>query len=160
MNIRSLVIYIISLALASSAWANDNKDFVAEGYRWVAVDGPFACPTEQEVKQVTSDPTDAIELHMVADSGAYYLIPGTLAQIVKDDSAKGMSEILLAGVTKPLWTYTRFLCTSPIRDTYGVIETPQTSGLIYPGDAGDIKVPSAGSTSMPTAYESSAELHN
>ena len=46
----------------------------------------------------------------------------------------GMSEILLAGITRSLWTYTRFLSARPIRDTYGTVETPDNAGLVDPSD--------------------------
>jgi hypothetical protein len=46
-----------------------------------------------------------------------------------------MSEILLAGILTPLWTYTKFLGARPVRDTYGVIETPDNAGMVDPSDA-------------------------
>jgi hypothetical protein len=49
--------------------------------------------------------------------------------------ANDMSEILLAGITRPLWTYTKFLSARPIRDTYGTVETPDNAGLVDPSDA-------------------------
>jgi hypothetical protein len=71
---------------------------------------------------------------MVENLQAYYLIPGTLARVTQDDHANGMSEILLAGITRSLWTYTRFLSARPIRDTYGTVETPDNAGLVDPSD--------------------------
>ena len=47
--------------------------------------------------------------------------------------------ILLGGIAKPLWTYTRFLTARPIRDIYGIVETPDTAGLIDPGDAAGVR---------------------
>jgi hypothetical protein len=76
-----------------------------------------------------------MKIRMLEAGEAYYLIPGTLGRITQDDHANGMSEILLGGITKPLWTYTKFLSTRPMRDIYGIVETPDTSGLIDPGDA-------------------------
>jgi hypothetical protein len=73
---------------------------------------------------------------MVEDLRAYYLISGSLARVIQDDQAHGMSEILLAGINTPLWTYTKFLTARPIQDTYGVIETPDNAGLVDPMDAG------------------------
>ena len=96
---------------------------------------PYACPTEQEVRQITSDRSDMIELHMVEEGRAYYLIPGTLVRVMQDDQTSGMSEVLLGGLTKPLWTYSKFLTGRPIRDIYGVVETPNTAGLIDLRDA-------------------------
>jgi len=110
MKIGLLVVSVIGLSVTCTTWANDLpslgyspglpvKDLVAKGYRWVTVNGPYACVTEQEVRQITSDHTDLRELHMVANLRAYYLIPGTLARIVQDDHANGMSAIRLAGIT-------------------------------------------------------------
>jgi hypothetical protein len=41
----------------------------------------------------------------------------------------------LAGILRPLWTYTKFLSASPVRDTYGIVETPDNAGLVDPRDA-------------------------
>jgi hypothetical protein len=142
MKFSMLIFSIISFGLTCAANADDFQDLAAKGYRWVTVNGPYACATEQEVRQITSDPTDGTALRMVEDSGAYYLIPGTLVQVLQNDQANGMSEIFLGGITKPLWTYTKFLSARPIRDTYGIVETPQISGLIDPGDVGKVEVPS------------------
>jgi hypothetical protein len=146
MIIGLLVVSVIGLSLTCSTWANDLPalgyspgtpvtDLVAKGYRWVTVNGPYACVTEQDLRQITSDHTDSRELHMVENIRAYYLIPGALARVIQDDHADGMSEILLAGITRPLWTYTRFLSARPIRDTYGTVETPDNAGLVDPSDA-------------------------
>ena len=141
MEIGRLVVLVINLSFIWTTLADDLprmgysdrtpvKDLVAKGYRWVTVDGPYACASEQEVRQITSNRTDMIELHMVEEGRAYYLIPGTLVRVMQDDQTNGMSEILLGGLTKPLWTYNKFLTGRPIRDIYGVVETPDTGGLI------------------------------
>jgi hypothetical protein len=143
---RALVLLVISLSLTCATWADDLaqlgysrgipiKDLVAKGYRWAAVDGPYACVTQQEVQQITSDRSDLTEVHMVENLQAYYLIPGSLVRVIRDDHVNRMSEILLAGITRSLWTYTRFLTAHPIHDTYGVVETPDTAGLVGPTDA-------------------------
>jgi hypothetical protein len=146
MRVGLLVFSVIGLSVTGTTWANDLpslgnspgisvKDLVAKGYRWVTVDGPYACVTEQDVRQITRDHSDDLrELHMVENLQAYYLIPGTLALVIQDDHANGMSEIILAGITRSLWTYTKFLTARPIQDTYGVIETPDTAGLVDPRD--------------------------
>jgi hypothetical protein len=148
MKIRMLVIFVIGLSLIGITWADglpkmgyssgrSVKDLVAKGYRWVTVDGPYACVKEQEIRQITSSRTDLMELSLVEAGDAYYLIPGTLVRITQDDHVNGMSEILLGGILKPLWTYTKFLSARPIRDIYGIVETPDTAGLVDPGDAGN-----------------------
>lgn len=146
MKIGLLVSLVINLSFVSTTLAEDLprigysdgtplKELVAMGYRWVTVDGPYACPTEHEVRQITSNRTDMIELHMVEGGRAYYLIPGTLVRVMQGDQTSGMSEILLGGLAKPLWTYNTFLTGHPIRDIYGVVETPDTAGLIDLRDA-------------------------
>src|ERR1700751_6471304 len=104
-----LAVWVIGLSLIGTALADDLpplgyaeqtpvKDLVAKGYRWVTVNGPYACVTEQGVRQITGGHTDLRELHMVENLQAYYLIPGTLARVIQDDHADGMSEIRLAGI--------------------------------------------------------------
>jgi hypothetical protein len=141
--------FFFSVGLACSAWANNSEDLAAKGFRWVTVNGPYACPTQEEVRQITDDDTDANEFHMVEDGSAYYLVPGTLVQIVQDDLSNGMSEIIMRGITRSLWTYTRFLSTAPVYDTYGIIETPQTNGLIDPRDDSRLHVPNFEATPAP-----------
>src|ERR1700740_130599 len=141
MKIWFLVLTLFGLAMTRSACAEDPQDLAAKGYRWVTVDGPYACPSEQDVRHVTGDPTDATELQMVEDGTAYYLIPGTLVQVVRDDPPNGMSEILLGGITRPLWTYTKYLTPRPIHDTYGIVATPAASGFIDPSDFGGVAIP-------------------
>ena len=145
MKIRMLVIYVVGLSLMGITWADGSpkmgytyggsvKGLVAKGYRLVTVDGPYACAKQQEVRQITSSRTDLTELSLVDADDAYYLIPGALVRITQDDQVNGMSEILLRGITKPLWTYTTFLSSRPIQDIYGIVETPDTAGLIDPGE--------------------------
>jgi hypothetical protein len=145
MKMGVLVVLAIGLSLTCATWADDLaqfgyshrtpvEDLVAKGYRWVVVNGPYACTSEQEVQQITSDHTDLREVHMVENLQAYYLIPGSLVRVIREDHANDMSEVLMAGITTPLWTYTRFLTARPIHDTYGTVETPDTAGLVDPSD--------------------------
>ena len=148
--IKILAAWVIGLSLIGTALADDLprlgysestpvKDLAAKGYRWVTVDGPYACVTEQEVRKITSKRTDEAELQMVEDGRVYYLIPGTLVRVTRNDETNGMSEILLGGITKSLWTYNKFLTAHPTRDIYGIVETPDTAGLIDPGDAAVVR---------------------
>jgi hypothetical protein len=150
MKFGMLAVSVIGLTLIGAALADDLpqigysdktsvKDLVAKGCRWVTVDGPYAGATEQDVRKLTSNRTDIVELQMVEEGGTYYLIPGMLVRVTRDDQASGMSEILLGGITKSLWTYHRFLTARPIRDIYGVVETPDTAGLIDPGNAAVVR---------------------
>ena len=129
MNAKSVVFGALVFGLASTELSiNDAKQPVDE-YRWIVVDGPYACPSKEDLRQITKHHTDEIELQMVDELRAYYLIAGTIAQLVQEDSASGMSQIHLEGITRDLWTCTRFLSKRPVEDPYGVVETPETSGL-------------------------------
>lgn len=127
-----MISFIISigLGLTGTVFADNYAASVAKGYRWVTVHGPYACTSQQGVRRITARRTEATEMEMVAERQAYYLIPGTIVQILKEDPAAGMSQIRLGGLTTPLWTYTRFLSRHPIEDIYGTVETPEKSGLV------------------------------
>jgi len=157
-KISLLVFTLFGFSLTCPAWADHYQDLAAKGYRWVTVNGPYACPTEQEVRQVSGDPTDSTELQMVEDGAAYYLIPGTLVQTVNDDPTNGMSEILLGGITRPLWTYTKYLTARPIHDTYGIVETPDTSGFIDPSDFGGAQIPDTSVNAKPKSHGAEPDL--
>jgi hypothetical protein len=115
----------ISINFTGTALATDYASLAAQGYRWVIANGPYACSKEQDVDRVVGHHTDATELDVVQNAGCYYLIPGTIAKVITEDPAHGVSQIQLGNITVPLWTYTRFLSKSPIRDPYGAIETPE-----------------------------------
>jgi hypothetical protein len=56
---------IVAVGMASTALAAHYKDVVAEGYRWVSLDGPFACPLKEDLRTITREPSDTSELHIV-----------------------------------------------------------------------------------------------
>jgi hypothetical protein len=53
-----------------------------------------------------------------------------IVQVIEEDPASGLSKIRMSGITTDLWTLSKFLSKHAVKDTYGVIETPETSGLI------------------------------
>ena len=120
----------IDLPVRADQLANKYSDLAAQGYRWVTVNGPYACHIEQDVERITTHHTDATELEVVQNIQCYYLIPGTIVQVIKEDPARGLSEMRLGSITRSLWTYTIFLSKHPVRDTYGVIETPENAGRV------------------------------
>ena len=71
----------------------------AKGYRWVTVNGPYACKTEEDAERIAAHHTDAIELQVVENIECYYLIPGTIVQVIKEDPPRGISEIRLGSIT-------------------------------------------------------------
>ena len=120
LSVGTVVFGPVSMALAA-----DYNDLVAQGYRWVTVDGPYGCPVKADLQQITKNRSEDTELAMVEQLRAYYLIPGNVVQVVQEDTASGMSKIRAAGIVRELWTFAKFLSRRPIRDTYGVIETPE-----------------------------------
>jgi hypothetical protein len=126
-----------AVVLTSVGLAASYDEFAAKGYRWVTVDGPYGCPSKGDLRQITKNRTDEIELRMVEQLRAYYLIPGGIVHLVQQDAASGMSQIHSAEIVTDLWTLTIFLSKRPIKNTYGEIETPETSGLIRTETAAD-----------------------
>jgi hypothetical protein len=129
MKIGISFLVAVSLSLSPAVLAGNYKVLAVQGYRWVIVNGPYACNDEPDTERITNHHTDAAELDGVQNIWCYYLIPGTIVQVIKQDPLRGLSQMRLAGVPRPLWTYTRFLSEHPVRDLYGVIETPESSGL-------------------------------
>jgi hypothetical protein len=134
MKVPTIILAAAAVGLGSTALADPYKDLAAQGYRWVIVDGPYACPLKDDLQEITRHRTDLLEVKMVSDLRAYYLIRGVIIQVVQEDAASGMSQVHLPGGFRTFWTLTRFLSRSPIKDTFGVVETPTTSNLQLQGE--------------------------
>jgi len=130
MKLAILIVTAISLGLSCTAPAMNYDTLAAKGYRWVAIHGPYASTTEHGVQRITDHRGGLTESQILEDEQAFYLIPGKIVQIIKEDRATGMSQVQMGGFTTFLWTYSRFLSKRPIRDIYGVIETPENSALV------------------------------
>jgi hypothetical protein len=76
---------------------------------------------------------------MVEEIRAYFLIKGSMVQVVTEETSSGLSQINIPGMTQNLWTLTKFLTKQPIKDIIGRVETPTTL---------------AGATATPTASPS------
>ena len=136
MKLAISIVTAISLGLSCTAPADNYDTLAAKGYRWVAIHGPFASTTEQGGQRITDHRGGLTESQVLEDKQAFYLIPGRIVQILKEDPATGMSQVQMGGFTTFLWTYSRFLSKRPIRDIYGVVETPENSALVpNPGTA-------------------------
>jgi hypothetical protein len=129
-----LAVAAAAITLTSTALGDKYSDLVAKGYRWTIAQGLYACVSKDDVRRMVNNPSspagDEVELKMVEQVKAYFLIPGTIVQVTEEDPSSGLSKIRMAGITVDLWTLTRFLSKHAVKDTYGVIETPETSGLI------------------------------
>jgi hypothetical protein len=130
MKLAISIVTAISLGLNCRAPADNYDTLAAKGYRWVAIHGPYASTTKEGLERITNHRTGSTESQIIADEQAFYLIPGKIVQIIKEDAETGMSEVQMGGFTIFLWTYSRFLSKRPIRDAYGIFETPESSGLI------------------------------
>jgi len=118
------------IALTSAGITANYDDLAAKGYRWVTIDGPYGCPAKDDLEQIVKKLTDETELQMIKEHRAYYLLRGDIVKLIQEDPASGISRIHLAGITTDLWTPTKFLSKRPIENTFGIVETPETSGLI------------------------------
>ena len=118
------------IGLTSAGLTANYDDLAAKGYRWVTIDGPYGCPAKDDLQQIVKKPTDETELQMVKQHRAYYLLRGDIVKLIQEDPASGISRIHVAGITTDLWTPTKFLSKRPVENAFGVVETPETSGLV------------------------------
>jgi hypothetical protein len=118
------------IGLISAGLTANYDDLAAKGYRWVTVDGPYGCPSNEDLQQIIKKPTGETQLQMIKQHRAYYLLRGDIVKLILEDAASGISRIHVAGIVTDLWTLTKFLSKRPIADAFGVVETPETSGLI------------------------------
>lgn len=125
-----LVIAAASVTLTSTALADKYRDLVAQGFRWSNINGLYACVSKDDVRRVVNNRSDEVMLKLVEQVKAYFLTTGALVQVIEEDPQSGLSKVRIAGITVELWTLTKFLSEQPIKDIYGVFETPETSGLI------------------------------
>jgi hypothetical protein len=129
------ILWVAALAarLASAASISKYDDYAAKGYRWVTVDGPYACVSKEDLWKIVKNRGSETELETIKQQRAYYLLQGGIVKVVREDVASGMSLIRLPGIPKELWTLTKLLSEHPIENAFGVIETPETSGLVLAG---------------------------
>jgi len=150
---------VVAITLMSSALGDKYSDLAAKGYRWAIADGLYAWVSKDDVRLIVNNPTspagDEAMLKMIEQVKALFLIPGTIVLVTEEDPSSGLSRIRMAGITVDVWTLTKFLSKHAVRDTYGVIETPETSGLIPTTtsaiDAGPTPVPEFSSLPTPGA---------
>jgi hypothetical protein len=73
---------VVALGLASAGLGANYDDLIKQGYRWVAVDGPLACVSKDDLRQMVEKPSDEFTLKMVEEVRAYYLIRGSVVRVV------------------------------------------------------------------------------
>ena len=66
MNVRTILsVASVALGLVSAGLAANCDDLIKQGYRWVAVDGPLACVSKDDLRQMVGKPSDELTLKMV-----------------------------------------------------------------------------------------------
>jgi hypothetical protein len=124
-----------TLGPVSTVLAANYSDLAVQGYRWVIIDGPYASPAKDDLREILKHYSEDKELELVEQLRVYYLVPGTIVQVVQNDSASGMSQIRINGIARDLWTLSKFLSRRPVVDPYGIVETPQPSAGARTGDS-------------------------
>jgi hypothetical protein len=130
MRVLTIILVALAAGLPPSALAGPYENLAAQGYRWVSVDGPYACRSKDDLRKITKHRTELSEARMVQEMGVYYLIQGQIVQVDQLDAAAGMSQIHVPGHPTKVWTLTRFLSREPIRDASGILETPTTLNMM------------------------------
>jgi hypothetical protein len=156
MRIRTILGLAAAAILPTSAALADKYDeLVAKGYRWVTIDGPFACRSKDDLQRLLTNQSDENRLRMVSQGGVYYLIRGVIVQVVQEDKASGTSQVHWDGIVANLWTPSKYLSKHPITNVLGTISVPgQPIGVNIPGVNSQLDVTATpGQTATPTHGE-------
>jgi hypothetical protein len=116
-NVRTILLgAAVTVGLVSAGLAANYDELIRQGYRWVTDDGPLACVSKDDLRQMVEKPSDGLTLKMVEEVRAYYLIRGSVVRVVTEEPSSGLSQINIPGITQNLWTLTKFLTKQPIKD--------------------------------------------
>jgi hypothetical protein len=142
---KSLALFcLLTAATVTTATATDFKALAEQGYRWVRVNGPYATPNKNDAAKLADAKSAATDVGLQDKTHAYFLLPGMLVFVLENDSAAGLSRVRASGIVVDLWTETKYLSTQPVKDSYGVTETPDSSGLGHLGSPTPSPSPNAG----------------
>jgi hypothetical protein len=131
---KSLALFcLLAATTVTAATATDFKALADEGYRWVRVNGPYATPNKNDAAKLAGAKSASSDIELQDKTHAYFLLPGMLVFILETDSSSGLSRVRASGIVVDLWTETRYLSAQPLKDSYGVTETPDSSGLGHLG---------------------------
>jgi hypothetical protein len=124
---------LLTAATVTTTTATDFKALAEQGYRWVRVNGPYATPNKNDATKLADAKSAATDVELQDKTHAYFLLPGMLVFVLESDSASGLSRVRASGIVVDLWTETKYLSSEPLKDSYGVTETPDSSGLGHLG---------------------------
>ena len=130
---------LLTAATVTTATATDFKALAEQGYRWVRVNGPYATPNKADAAKLANAKSASSDVELQDKAHAYFLLPGMLVFVLETDAAAGLSRVRASGIVVDLWTETKYLSAQPLKDSYGVTETPDSSGL---GQLGHLGSPS------------------
>ena len=148
----TIVLAAAAVVLTSTALADKYDDLVTKGYRWVTIDGPFACRSKDDVNRIIKNRSDENTLRMVQQGGVYFLIRGAIVQMVQEDKASGISQVHSDGIVGNLWMPSNFLSKRPILNVLGTIATPsQAIGVNKPDTNSQLDVTTPSETATPSA---------
>jgi hypothetical protein len=122
-------ICLLTVTTATRAAATDFKALAEQGYRWVRVNGPYATPNKNDAVRLAGAKDASSDIELQDKTHAYFLLPGMIVYVLENDSSTGLSRVRASGIVVELWTETKYLSSQPIKDSYGVTETPESSGL-------------------------------
>ena len=122
MKIATLLSVAAAVGLKSGALAAPYDELAAKGYRWVTTDGPYACPSKDDLRQIIKHRADEAVIERLR---AYYLIEGVIVQVVQEDAATGVPKIHSAEIGPDVWTLTTFLSRRPIKNIDGGLGHPK-----------------------------------
>ena len=131
-----------------TATATDFKALAEEGYRWVRVNGPYATPNKNDAAKLAEAKSASSDVELQDKTHAYFLLPGMLVFVLENDTAAGLSKVRASGIVVDLWTETKYLSAQPLKDSYGVTETPDSSGLGHLGSPTPSASPNSGDASL------------
>jgi hypothetical protein len=124
---------LLTAATVTAATATDFKALADQGYRWVRVNGPYATPNKNDAAKLAGAKSASSDIELQDKTHAYFLLPGMLVFVLENDTAAGLSRVRASGIVVDLWTETKYLSSQPLKDSYGVTETPDSSGLGHLG---------------------------
>jgi len=79
MKVRTIIsIAVAAIGLTSTALSDKYDDLVTKGYRWVTIDGPFACASKDDVDRIIKNQSDENMVRMLEQGRLYFLIRGTI----------------------------------------------------------------------------------
>ncbi|MBV8483715.1 MAG: hypothetical protein JO077_12730 [Verrucomicrobia bacterium] len=125
--VLSLAILAV-LGIPPATLADDYQAWVTQGYRWSLVSGLHAYRNKDDAKNERSRREKKSVSEEVRYS--YYLRPGKVVLVVATDAADGLSQIRMGGISSDLWTPTKYLSKSPVKNSVGKIETPGMAGIL------------------------------